>query len=113
MARREFVDILREVRHGEMLEELGEKLNDLVQAVDGAGKNGELIIKLTLKPTKSGAIEMMDDVKVKLPSLTKGSSLFFPTVEGNLQRNDPRQKEIPGLKEVSHERKPVKDAKNG
>jgi hypothetical protein len=47
---------------------------------------------------------------MKKPELARGSSLFFPTVEGNLVRNDPRQQEIPGLKEVTTESKQLKQA---
>jgi hypothetical protein len=113
MGIRLFSDVLREIRNGEALDNLSEKLNQLVKAVDETGKGGELTLKITLKPMKSGAIEICDDVKIKKPELPVGTSLFFPTVEGNLQRNDPRQTEIPGLREVSTESKQVKEVANG
>jgi len=45
--------------------------------------------------------------------LAKGSSLFFATPEGNLVRNNPRQEELPGLKEVAKNDKPLKDVAHG
>jgi hypothetical protein len=37
---------------------------------------------------------------VKAPKEERGTSLMFATVEGNLQREDPRQMSLPGLKSV-------------
>ncbi|MNY71316.1 hypothetical protein D3C86_2096310 [compost metagenome] len=34
------------------------------------------------------------DVKVKEPVLSRGTSLFFLTPEGNLTRRDPRQQDL-------------------
>jgi hypothetical protein len=101
MAVRPITDVLRDLRYGEFLEELSDKFNKLVAAVDNNQKAGEITVKLKLKPSNAGTIEVTDDISVKAPVMAKGASLFFPTVEGNLVRNDPRQAEIPGLKEVA------------
>lgn len=93
-------DVLRDLRFGEFMEELSNKFNDLVKAVENTEKAGSITITLKLKPSTAGAIEVADDIKVKTPILSKSASLFFATVEGNLVRNDPRQKDIFGLKEV-------------
>jgi len=113
MGIRPFTDVLRDMRFGETIEELGIEFNKLVQAVEDTGRGGEMTLSIKLKPSTAGAIELTDVVKVKLPPPQKGTSLFFATPEGNLVRNDPRQKEIPGLKEVSANTQPMKEVKNG
>lgn len=113
MAARPFTDVLRDMRFGETLDELTAEFNQLVAAVDNTGKAGSITLTIKLKPSTAGAIEVTDDIKAKVPQLSKGSSLFFPTVEGNLVRNDPRQSEIPGLKEVTANTKPMKEVANG
>jgi hypothetical protein len=101
------------MRFGETIDELSEEFNKLVQAVENTGRAGELTLQIKLKPSTAGAIELTDLVKVKLPPQQKGTSLFFATPEGNLVRNDPRQKEIPGLKEVAATTQKVKEVSNG
>ena len=113
MAIRLFTDVMRDLRFGEALDELSEQFNQLVQAVENTGRAGEMTFTVKLKPSTAGAIEVTDQIKVKLPPTQKGSSLFFATPEGNLVRNDPRQKEIPGLKEVERSNQPVKEVAHG
>jgi len=113
MGIRPFTDVIRDMRYGETLEELSEEFNKLVKVVEDTGRGGELTLTIKLKPSTGGAIELEDLIKLKLPPRIKGTSLFFATPEGNLQRNDPRQKDIPGLKEVVTEKQIMKELKNG
>lgn len=92
--KRPFTEILKDLRFGELSEQLNEEINKVVLAVENTGKVGELILTLKLKPSSSGAIEVIDSVKSKVPELQKDSSLFFVTTEGNLVRNNPRQMEL-------------------
>lgn len=110
MAVRPITDVIAQLRMGETLDEASEKFNELVQAVDATGKPGTFTMKITIKPSTSGALEITDDITIKKPEGTKGSSLFFATPEGNLSRNDPRQSEIPGLKAVTEEARQLKTA---
>lgn len=99
--KRPFTETLKDIRFGELSEELNEAINKVVLAVEDTGKVGELTLTLKLKPSSSGAIEVIDTVKSKIPELPKDSSLFFITTEGNLVRNNPRQMEL-------QERAPIK-----
>jgi hypothetical protein len=113
MTVRLFTDVIRDMRYGETLDELSEEFNKLVQSVESTGRAGEMTFQIKLKPSTAGAIELTDLIKVKLPAPQKGTSLFFATPEGNLLRNDPRQADIPGLKEVAANNKPLKDVNHG
>lgn len=106
MAQRPFPQVLNELRYGEVVQELTDKLNELVKAVENTRKGGEIVLKLKLVPTKSnGAIDIIDTIKASIPELPKGSSLFFATVEGNLVRNNPNQPELTGLRTVEVEQR--------
>lgn len=100
MATRLFSDTLNMLRFGTLNEDLGRELAGLVIACESAGKAGTLTLKLTVKPGAAGQLEIADDIAVKKPKEVKGSSLLFSTPEGNLQRQDPRQMEIEGIRQV-------------
>jgi hypothetical protein len=95
-----FTHTLSQLRFGSLSDELTEALGKLTQKCAETGRAGELHLALKLKPGKAGQIEITDDIKVKAPKEERGSSLMFCTPEGNLQREDPRQLSIEGLKSV-------------
>ena len=104
---RPFIDTLRDIEAGGLLDELSETQHSLVDAIRQTGKGGELTIKLTYKPDGSGQMTIKADVKAKEPILARGTSLFFLTPEGNLTRRDPRQQDLT-LRTVSEEQAPDK-----
>ena len=67
------------------------------------GRAGELRLTIKLKPGKAGQVEVSDDITVKAPKPERGTSIMFATPEGNLQREDPRQMSIEGLRSVDTE----------
>lgn len=99
MSRRSFVDTMREVRAGQVLDDLDAKLQELVQAVQSTGGAGELTLKISVKPMKGSteACVVADDIKLKTPQIKSAGTVMFPTPEGNLSRKHPRQEEIPGI----------------
>lgn len=92
---RPFIDTLRDIEAGGLLDELSEAQHSLIDAIRLTGKGGELTIKLAYKPDGNGQMTIKADVKVKEPALSRGTSLFFLTPEGNLTRRDPRQQDLP------------------
>ena len=101
MGVRPITDTLRHVRGGELIDEASEQLAKVVQAVDATGKAGTLTIKLRIKKiSRSGALEILDDVTSVVPEDEKLTTLMFPTPEGNLVTSDPRQKRL-DLKDVT------------
>lgn len=103
MALRLFSDVLNQLRFGTLSDELTTKLNELTNKCSDTGRAGSITLTLALKPGKGGQIEVFDDIKVKLPKEERGSSLMFATPEGNLQREDPRQMQLDGLRTVDRE----------
>lgn len=94
-------DNLRSVRiideHGDLralLDVAGEKLSALVKAVSETGKAGTLTLKIDVKPSTAGAQAVRGDINLKLPKTNPAESLLFPTPEGNLLEDDPRQTKL-------------------
>jgi len=98
-----FNDTLVQLRFGELHDDLTEALNELVRKVDTTQKAGKLVLSLTVKAGKGGQIEIADDLKLTLPKTEKATSILFATPEGNLQRQDPRQKTFEGIRSVEQE----------
>lgn len=103
MGARPFTDTLMALRFGTLADDLTQELNRLTEKCASTGKQGTLTLTLKLKPGKGGQIEVSDEVKIKMPEEEKGSTIMFATPEGNLQREDPRQMEIAGLRTLDHE----------
>jgi hypothetical protein len=107
---RPFAEWLHEQRQGLLAVELGEALNELVEAVQLHGKAGALTLVIAIKPAGKGGhtVVVSDDVKVKLPAGERGDSIFFVDGEMNLSRHDPHQQTLP-LREVDRDTGTVRD----
>ena len=98
-----FTETIGALRYGTLNEDLSKALHELTQKCVDTCKSGELTLKIKLKPGSGGQVEVFDDIVVKAPKEPKGSSIMFATVEGHLQRQDPRQMQIDGLRTVDME----------
>lgn len=94
------LETLMEIRQGDLLEELGEKLGELVGAVRATGKMGEIKLSLKVKPAAKGVLALIDDLKVKLPEVAREATIFYPTEDNGLSRFDPEQMKLPEPKRV-------------
>lgn len=103
---RPFIDTLRDLEAGALLDELTEAQHKLVDAIRLAGKGGELVIKLGYKPDGRGQMNIKSEIRVNEPKLSRGTSLFFLTPEGNLTRRDPRQQDL-ALRPVEEDEAPA------
>jgi hypothetical protein len=99
MARRPFFDTLRDVRGGEVIDDLAAKMQELVQAVQTTGASGKLTLTLEVGPAKGSTeiVVVRDTIALKKPEIKSKGTIMFPTVEGNLQRSNPNQRELPGV----------------
>lgn len=85
---------LRELRRGRCMQELSENLAALVEKVKETGKSGNLTLKLKVQPATQMAedcVTVEDDVTAKLPKPSRKGTLFYPTEDNRLSREDPRQ----------------------
>lgn len=110
---REFFQTLPEIRGGVLQEELTDAMRKVVCAVGNTNKPGVITLKLTFKPGSSGSIEVLDELKTKVPELSKGSSLFFATPENYLVRDNPRQDNLPGIRSLAQTTPEYKEVSNG
>lgn len=105
---RQFADILRELAGGKTYEECQDKMNELVAAVAETGKSGTLTLKFTVKANgREGAVEISDSVSIKKPESERGKTFYWTDAGGDLVRNDPRQTNMFGPKEVKTNAQPA------
>ncbi len=111
--KRPFTDTLAAMRFGELVDDLSTAMHELVDACSNTGKTGTLTLTIKIKPGKAGQMELVDEVKTKLPPPEKGTTLMFVTPEGNLTRTDPRQMLLEGLREVDTATGEIKEVAHG
>ncbi len=105
------MQILPELRNGDLVKELTAAIQDMAVAVETYQKGGEITLKLKYKPAQgsSNAIAITDELKVKIPTAPTRPTLMFTDESGSLTRNDPNQLELQGITIVRHEPKPAAD----
>lgn len=86
-------------------EDTRDTLNDLVHACTETGKTGEMTLKIKIKPIagKAGQVEIDANVTAKMPQPTRGKTILFANEKNGLQRTDPRQQTIDGVRTVTEE----------
>ena len=88
---------LTDIRGGLMVEELTEALAEVVNAVIATGKKGALQLKLDINPASKGdaVVTVTDEIKKTVPQEKRTGTLMFATPSGSLQRQNPRQTDLP------------------
>jgi hypothetical protein len=91
-----FTSTLNTMDYGVTPTELSDDLAELLRAVQDTGKQGTLTLKLTVKPESlaTGQVAIIADTSLKAPQLPRDKAFMFMTPDGNLQREDPRQKKL-------------------
>jgi hypothetical protein len=104
-------DVRIEDENGDLrpvLDVAGAKLSEVIAAVVANNKAGSLTMSIKIKPSTAGALAVMAEVKITKPKGLPPESLLWPTPEGNLMADDPRQTKLE-LKPVATE--PVRELK--
>lgn len=102
--RKPFTDFFKQLDFGNLEQEATDALQDMVHACTQTGKSGELTIKVKLKPIgNTGQVELDAEVKAKVPTPTRGKTLMFATPDNNLQRENPKQQTLEGLRTADQE----------
>lgn len=92
---RPFADTLRDLDKGRVVAELGDKLQELIEAVMQVRKPGTLQLTLKVNAAKGDdMVEVTASVAAKTPR-TARTSVFFVTDEHNLSRSNPSQPSLP------------------
>jgi hypothetical protein len=94
---RPILETLAQLRRGALLPDFSDRMADLVKAVQMSGRGGSITLKLTVKPAGKGTVRnvvLEDEITVKAPAPDKEATIFFPTDDGSLVRNDPNQREL-------------------
>ena len=92
--RNRFVSLLENARRGDTLDELDEKLGDLLEAVRRTGKGGALHVTFRVALASkgdNGTLTVNDSVRAVIPEADRALTVMYATDDNLLQRNDPRQ----------------------
>lgn len=91
-----FTQTLAEIRGGTIVDALTREFAALVREVNATGKGGKITLDLTIKPDQADPDmkEIEADIKVKMPRRKLPKALFFSDENGDLHRDNPRQKEM-------------------
>lgn len=92
---RAILDTLHHINGGAFLLDAAEQLAELVKRVDQTGKAGTLTLKVMIRKASSTSMAVRGDLSVKMPPEQPFEALLFPTPEGNLLTEDPRQSKLP------------------
>lgn len=84
---------IQDIRDGQLLNLLNDKLAEVIASVNETGKSGTLTLTLKVKPNGEDALTISSDVKAKTPEPAVGDAIFF-TDGQNLFRRNPRQADI-------------------
>lgn len=77
-----------------LLDYAGQKFSSLIKSVDSIGKVGSITIKITVRPSTAGAMAVKPEVRVTMPKGLPAEALLWPTPDGNLVAEDPRQEKL-------------------
>lgn len=96
-----FLVALQRSLRPEVLDEAGELLGELIEAVNSHGKKGSLTLQIVLDPHErvARAVEVIGTVKSKPPVPKPVASVAYAH-DGRLHRSDPLQNELPGMRAV-------------
>lgn len=105
-----FLEVLSEQRGGDIINDLDVALTAVLAAVRQTGKEGKLMLTLSISDPAGKTVFLKDEVKTKIPEPSKGGSVFFTTEDNELHSQNPAQFTM-DLHEVNTERPPLKDVK--
>lgn len=100
---RAFSAILGDLGEGQTNSEMGEAFWDLLQRVQDTGKAGTLTLTIKVQSDGRGRVQVVDEVKLRLPEYNRMPTSFFIDKHGNASRRDPNQPEIPGVTPINRE----------
>lgn len=103
---RPFDAVLRDINQGYFVDDVTEKLTEVIAGVTRTGKPGSLTVTLKFMPRGSDnqQVEVIPSIKGVVPELERQISIFYANRDYGLQRNDPNQPGLPGIAGVDFDR---------
>ena len=97
-----FLQTLQDHHYGFTADEATAALQEALTASERTGKATEVTVTMKIKPAgkAAGRYDVLVDVKTKLPPKEREAAIMFVGPDMNLQNNDPRQQDLPGLRVV-------------
>lgn len=92
------LSLLQTLDGGRVMDDLHEKLQELLLAVEETHKKGKITLVLTVKPIsdpETPRVEVKGDVVPNIPRIERHSELFYLTDAYRLTRKHPRQPALP------------------
>jgi len=87
-------EVLSSLNNGSLFSDASDQLAALVLAVDSTGKSGKLTIEIGLRKLNGVTMAATGKVTLHKPAEPALETLLFPTPEGSLLRQDPRQMDL-------------------
>jgi hypothetical protein len=88
---RSFVEVLSEINHGNVVDDLTSRLASVVEGVIATDKKGALTLTVEVTPNGDGSVQVVAKIKAVIPDPTRGTTIMFVQEDNSLGRNDPRQ----------------------
>lgn len=101
-----FSQLLGALNDGELHQDMSEDMREMVAKLhDHAREHGgkpSATMTLTVEMKLDGGLIMVKaEAKTKLPKSERARSVFWATPENNLSRRNPRQPDLPGIRDVT------------
>lgn len=89
----DFISLIGRVKDGEVAEQAGEALMELVKAVRATKKGGALSLSIKIAPIKGNAGTVSFEVGIvrKMPVPSVSAAFFYTHEQGTLHTSDPTQ----------------------
>lgn len=94
-AKLDFGVFLSQIRKGRFMSHVAEQLEELNRAMFEHDGDGELTLTFKFKNKGDGQVVCTPRCKVKKPTAQVGEAIFYVTVDGDLEREDPKQGNLP------------------
>jgi|WetSurMetagenome_2_1015567.scaffolds.fasta_scaffold08816_6 hypothetical protein len=88
---RSFVEVLSEINHGNVVDDLTSRLAGVVEGVMATDKKGSLTLTIEVTPNGDGSVQVVAKIKAVIPDPARGTTIMFVQDDNSLGRNDPRQ----------------------
>lgn len=91
------VEVIQQMNDGGTLEELGNRLREVVRLVNDRGAPGSVTLKFSIKKVNRHQVEITDKITYAEPAIKPEPNIFFATDDGALSRHNIEQLRLNGM----------------